>query len=169
MDGQPFRAERYEIGTSLAGARVSLEPICLSTVTALALGMTAIDPWARLGTDPTALTAYLTGEDPQCCRKVIRVDGADAGIVAVRSPWLHGPYLTLLAVLPPHQSAGLGARVIEWMAAETGRSARNLWVCTSSFNDGAQAFYRRHGFERVGDLDDLVGPGFTEILLRKKL
>ena len=165
----PFHAERYDIGRSSTDARVSLEPIPDGGAAALARAMTAIDPWARLGTDPGALTAYLTGEDAHCCRKVIRVAGADAGVVAVRSPWLHGPYLTLLAVLPPHPAAGIGARVIEWMAGEVRVSAKNIWVCTSSFNDRAQAFYRRHGFTPVGDIDDLVAPGFSEILLRKRL
>ena len=54
---------------------------------------------------------------------------------------------------------------------QTGRGlgARNLWVCASSFNDGALRFYQRHGFRPAATLPGLVADGYDEILLRKFL
>jgi diamine N-acetyltransferase len=128
-----------------------------------------IDPWLTLQVRPEHLRDYLTGRDAQCRRFVMRLDGALAGVVAVRSPWLYGPYLALLAVLPAHQGMGIGSAILGWMADEAGEAARNLWVCASDFNRRAIAFYARHGFDPVGTIPDLVAPGATELLLRKRL
>ena len=45
--------------------------------------------------------------------------------------------------------------------------ARNLWVCASSYNEGALRLYERHGFHRVATLPGLLIDGDDEILLRK--
>jgi GNAT superfamily N-acetyltransferase len=136
---------------------------------ALAAALAAIDPWARLGYGAGALERYLTREDPALNRWAIERRGEVAGILALRSPWLRGPYVELFAVLPAHQGSGLGGAVMEWAARRAAEVSRNLWACVSDFNAPARAFYARHGFEEVGPLDGLVQPGVAEILLRKRL
>jgi ribosomal protein S18 acetylase RimI-like enzyme len=96
------------------------------------------------------------------------VEGKEAGVVSVRDPWLKGPYLELLALLPPFQNRGLGATLIGWLEGEAvANGVRNLWVCASSFNVRALRFYERHGFARASVLPGLVAEGYDEILLRK--
>jgi GNAT superfamily N-acetyltransferase len=164
----PFGAERWQL--ALRGGNVAwLEPLDLAASRRLAEAVAAIDPWARLGTGSERMLTGLTVEDPHVCRRRIVVDGEDAGLVVVRYPWLFGPYLNLLAVLPAYQRGGLGAAVIAWMEAEVAGYSRNLWLCASSFNAAALAFYAAQGFARVGDLPDLVAPGFAEVLMRKRL
>jgi ribosomal protein S18 acetylase RimI-like enzyme len=162
-----FRAEHYELHSN--GGTVTLEPIAVVAAQALGEAIAQIEPWATLGTNSARLISYLTIDDPHCCRRIIRYGDANAGVVAVRSPWLYGPYLTLLAVLPGYQNSGIGSAVLQWMEDEAKERPANLWVCASSFNAEALAFYERRGFGRVGDLPDLVAPGFTEVLLRKPL
>ena len=144
-------------------------PIEPETAGPLAAAITAIDPWKRMDYRPEAMAAYLAAREPGTCRRAIIHDGQIVGAVSIRYPWLRGPYLELLATLPGSQGLGIGAAVLDWMAREVAGRANSLWVCTSTFNTRALTFYERHGFVRVGDLDGLVGPGFTEILLRKKL
>ena len=125
------------------------------------------------------MATYLESREPGTCRRAICRGSILIGAVCIRHPWLRGPYLELLAVLPGHQGAGIGAAILDWMAAEvtgphirpapSGGGANSLWVCTSTFNSRALAFYTAHGFEVVGELDGLVAPGFSEILLRKRL
>jgi len=135
----------------------------------LGAALSRIDPWLTLGTGPEALSSFLTREDPHCFRHAIRHGEAVAGVVAIRNPWLYGPYLNLLAVLPPYQASGVGAAVLQWMAAEAGETASNLWVCVSKFNTRALRFYERHGFQFTAELQGLVRPDFAELLLRKRL
>ena len=46
------------------------------------------------------------------------MDDKIAGVVAIRSPWLRGPYLELLCVLPDFQRQRIGADVLQWMEQE---------------------------------------------------
>jgi ribosomal protein S18 acetylase RimI-like enzyme len=55
------------------------------------------------------------------------------------------------------------------MELEARGTATNIWACVSGFNTRAQQFYEKHGFERMAVLDDLVRPGFAEVLIRKRL
>jgi ribosomal protein S18 acetylase RimI-like enzyme len=164
----PFRTGQQTL--ALPGSRTaSLEPLDAAAALSLAEAVARIDPWARLGIGADRLAAGLTAEDPHVCRRRIRLPGADAGLVVVRHPWLFGPYLNLLAVLPPCQGLGIGAAVLAWMEAEVAGRSGNLWVCVSAFNAPARAFYERCGFRSVGEIADLVAPGFSEVLMRKRL
>src|SRR5262245_49720959 len=88
--------------------------------------------------------------------------------VSVRHPWLKGPYLELLALLPQAQAQGIGSSIMTWFeSAALQHGARNLWVCASSFNTRGMRFYERHGFTRATTLPGLVADGYDEILLRK--
>ena len=66
--------------------------------------------------------------------------------------------LKRLYVLPSHQNGGNGGRLfdatLEWLQRD---GPRNLWIGVWSENPGAQRFYARHGFERVGEYEFPVG------------
>jgi hypothetical protein len=47
--------------------------------------------------------------------------------------------------------------------------ARHFLLCVSSFNARAQAFYTRHGYRQVGQFDDYVIDGASELLLYKRV
>ena len=47
------------------------------------------------------------------------------------------------------------------------RDSPNVYLCVSSFNESAQRFYRRIGYEVVGELKELLIRGHSEILMRK--
>jgi ribosomal protein S18 acetylase RimI-like enzyme len=58
-------------------------------------------------------------------------------------------------VLPAHQGAGHGRRLIETFAGAAARAgAGGAHVAVSPANTRAQAFYQRVGFERLGAVDD---------------
>jgi ribosomal protein S18 acetylase RimI-like enzyme len=43
----------------------------------------------------------------------------------------------------------------------------NVFLCVSSFNTGAQKFYKRIGYTVIGELKDYLVSGYDEILMRK--
>lgn len=66
--------------------------------------------------------------------------------------------LKRLYVLQEHQGRGRGSRLFDAALAWLLRDGpRTLWIGVWSENHGAQRFYARHGFERVGDYDFVVG------------
>ena len=168
MSRPGFRKDRYLIAFD-GGRELLLEPPDKMSAEAVAQAMCRVDPWRTLQTRPERVSAFLLQEDAHCCRRIIRFAGTIAGVVAVRSPWLYGPYLNILAVLPAFQGAGIGSAMLRWMETEAGDASTNLWLCASEFNTSAIAFYERHGFRQVASLPDLVAPGFAELLLRRRL
>jgi ribosomal protein S18 acetylase RimI-like enzyme len=111
----------------------------------------------------------LIQQDHGAFKRALWFDDRCAGAVRIQDPWLYGPYLALLAILPGSQGMGLGAAVLQWMESEVRGSSNNIWACVSSFNTEALRFYQRHGFETIGVIPDLLRPGFSEILIRKHL
>lgn len=80
-----------------------------------------------------------------------------------------GGYLRLIALRPGHESRGVGRSLLS-SVEETVRAAhRDLFLLTSDFNHGAQRFYERAGYLRVGALPDFVRAGITELLYWKRL
>lgn len=166
---RPFRQPRYDLGPDLYGRPRTLAPIGPADAGLLGENLAAIDPWAAYRATPAMLAAFFAASEEDCCRRAIHVGGALAGVVVVRQPWLHGPYLQFLGIVPGQQSSGVGSAVLAWMEREAGPTTRNLWLCVTASNTRAQAFYARHGFVRTASLDALVADGMDEILMRKRL
>lgn len=146
---------------------IALEP---SRATELAAAIVAMKPWSEMNYPADVMAGFLVSADGGVSRYLIEADGHAAGVVSVRYPWLRGPYLELLALLPDFQRRGIGADILAWFEEEARlRKARNLWVCASAFNADALRFYKRHGFRRAASLPDLVADGYNEFLLRKVL
>ncbi|MBT9290136.1 GNAT family N-acetyltransferase [Prosthecodimorpha staleyi] len=163
-----FAAGCYDIGGNRS------DPLRLAPVdgyeAALGLALAAIDPWARVGRPAASLEAYWRRRDPTTFRFAILADGELAGAVAVRDPFMRGPYLELLAVLPAFQGHGIGRAVMDWLAGEGLKAGgSNLWLCVTDWNAPARAFYEGLGFEAVGPIPDLAVTGTTEIFLRRRL
>ena len=66
--------------------------------------------------------------------------------------------LKRLYLLASHQNGGWGGRLfaaaLDWLERD---GPRTLWIGVWSQNPGAQRFYARHGFERVGSYEFPVG------------
>jgi ribosomal protein S18 acetylase RimI-like enzyme len=159
----PFADPFYTVGSlelrDLAGTEADL----------LADRIAAIDPWHRLGYTPGNLRPYFARREAGARRLIFLEGDQIVGAAVIRYPWLHGPYIELLALFPEAQGRGHGGTIIEWLATRAATEAANLWVATSEVNDRALAFYWRHGFEPIGRLEDLVRDGDCELLLRKRL
>ncbi len=163
----PLSTDSIELDRGGPG-RVRLVPLPREDCTGLAAAIGAMPPWSVMAYPADRLAAFLAAQDEGARRHRIEVEGKEAGAVSVRDPWLKGPYLELLAVLPPFQNQGIGSLILAWLEREAqAQAARNVWVCASSFNARALRFYERHGFTRAAVLPGLVADGFDEILLRK--
>ena len=168
---RPFAAQRYTLIEAAAGApEFALAPMTADEAGMLGRDLAAIDPWARFGFDAARFTSFLATAEDGAVRFKILAGGDCAGAVVVRLPWLGGPYLNILGVLPAFQRRGIGAAALAWLEAEARwAGARNIWLCVSAFNAGARAFYERHGYQPAAQLADLVMEGEDEVLMRKRL
>ena len=162
MTTGPFSAATVELERARL---VTLEP---GASARLAASIVAMPPWSVMSYPQDAMARFLAASNDGASRYMVEIGGEEAGAISVRYPWLKGPYLELLAILPRFQSRGVGASLLAWFEQEAFRhGARNLWVCASSFNARALHFYGRHGFQPAATLPGLVADGYDEILLRK--
>ncbi len=159
--------ESFELPVELPSCRLAL--VTSATAQVLSVLLCKMDPWRTLGYHADGLQRYLLREDPALVRAAVFREGVLAGVMCVRSPWLCGASVELLAVLPENQGKGLGADVMAWIEDQAVMIGPNLWTTVSSFNGDAQRFYARNGFDQVACLADLIKPGFDELLLRKRL
>jgi ribosomal protein S18 acetylase RimI-like enzyme len=77
------------------------------------------------------------------------------------------PYLRLLSVKPQFRNFGVGARLLNHFEENGFAQAPKVFLAVSDFNAGAQRFYERRGYLRVGSIPDLYKPGIAEILMVK--
>jgi len=129
--------------------------------------MAASEPWMTLGRD-------LEG-----CRAAVRRPGTElfvaryrlqpAGFILVAPFGLAGsPYIAAIAVAAEMRGSGIGSELLRFAEARATASG-HMFLLVSSFNDRALQLYSRLGYERVGQINDYVVTGQTEIILHKRL
>lgn len=157
-----FAAPLYRLGD------LELGPIG-ADLDRLAVGVAAIDPWAAAGYGPDMLRERMTRPWAATFRFALRLDGRPIGYLALRHPFMRGPYIETIALFPEAQRRGLARRIVAWMGEEARGDATNLWLCVTEWNAPARAAYAALGFVEIGPIPDLTAPGQTEIFMRKPL
>lgn len=95
----------------------------------------------------------------------LRTGHAPAGIATVQPVELLRFYVD-----KPWQGQGVARHLMEAVEAQArARGARELWLGVWERNERAQAFYRKHGFRRVGTQIFVVGtdPQTDHVMLRE--
>jgi ribosomal protein S18 acetylase RimI-like enzyme len=66
--------------------------------------------------------------------------------------------LKQLYTAPDATGGGIGAALLDWaLSAARAEGADEIQLSVWAGNDGAQRFYRRHGFDKVADIEFWVG------------
>lgn len=129
--------------------------------------MAATEPWITLQRDFAASLSNLASAEKEIH---VAVQGNTMlGFVVLN---LHGGfvgYMQSLCVAPEWRSRGIGRRLIAFAEERVFRDHPNMFICVSSFNPGAQRFYRNLGYEVIGELKNFIVAGHSEILLRKSV
>ncbi len=149
-----------------------IRPIETADIPAVAEGLAAVPLMVRYGRDAAALSRALEaararGEGLLAAEEDGRLRGIawflPSGTLAL------GGYLKLIALLPGAEGKGTGAALLRAFEQETARATAHAFLLVSDFNEGAQRFYEREGYLRVGSLPGLVLPDVAEVLYWKRL
>ena len=79
------------------------------------------------------------------------------------------PYLRLIGVRPEAAGSGIGSALLAEVERRSAEIASDVFLLVSDFNEAAQRFYQRHGFEQIGEVSGYVLPDVTELIFRKRL
>jgi GNAT superfamily N-acetyltransferase len=151
---------------------VRTRPLEPAEIPVLARGLAEVPLMVRYGRGAAALERSLAAAHGRGEGLLV----ADEGGVLRGLAWFlregtlaMGGYLKLIAVLPGAEGKGTGAALLEAFEAETRARSAHGFLLVSDFNLGAQRFYERHGYARVGAMPALVLPDVAELLYWKRL
>jgi ribosomal protein S18 acetylase RimI-like enzyme len=151
---------------------VEIRPLAPADVPALADGLAALPLMVRYGRDARALSRALEAALARGEGLLVAAQGgAPAGLAwfLPAGTLALGGYLRLIAVLAGGEGKGVGAALLRAFEAETARASAHAFLLVSDFNEAAQRFYVREGYQRVGALPGLVLPDVAEVLYWKRL
>jgi ribosomal protein S18 acetylase RimI-like enzyme len=130
--------------------------------------MASTDPWKRLGRDLDHTQTTVTNVNSEVYVATIDSEVVGLVIVVMNVPLIRG-YVNALAVAPAHRNSGVGTQLLAFAERRIFRESPNVFLCCTSFNADAQRFYQRHGYKRVGVIEDYAIAGADEILMRKTI
>ncbi len=127
--------------------------------------MSKTDPWITLEMDYDQCLKAFDGH----CKEIYVVEAGKeiAGFVIIQTCGTFSGYIQTICIDEDHRGKGIGTRLLRFCEERILKFSPNVFICVSSFNKGAIRLYSEFGFKLVGELEDFVKTGFTELLLRK--
>ncbi len=129
--------------------------------------MAGSEPWLTL--KRTYEAAVEIFEKNQALTFVARSAGVVVGFVILQMEGALPGYIKSLAVDPDLRGQGIGRALIAYAEDYIFARTPNVFLCVSSFNPRAHAWYTSMGYALVGRLTNLIVEGHDEILLRKTI
>jgi [ribosomal protein S18]-alanine N-acetyltransferase len=129
--------------------------------------MATSEPWLTLRRDFNHAYKLLT--NPSVEPYIGHVGEVFVGLIVVNMQGSFAGYIQAIAVMPQWRSQGVGRKLLQYAEKRIFRESANVFLCVSSFNPRAQAFYAKQGYERIGELKNYVITGASEFLMRKSI
>ena len=130
--------------------------------------MAGSDPWLTLGI--TIEQCRTNCFDPEFSLYIAHVNRQPCGMILIDPKGIAGsPYIKSIAVQHDFRGRGVGQALIGFAESLFQNKSRHLFMCVSSFNTRARSLYERLGFRKVGEFEDYIVNGKSEILLCKRL
>jgi len=127
--------------------------------------MSGSEPWVSLRTScEQSLERIL---DPTREVYVARVDGEFVGFVVLVPGATFVGYIQSVVTEPDWRGKGIGTSLMTFAEERIFRENPNVFILVSSTNTRAMALYERLGYSAIGELDDFIVVGDSEILMRK--
>ncbi|HLW46719.1 MAG TPA: N-acetyltransferase [bacterium] len=151
-------------------AGVIVRPLRAADVEACTALMAGLPLWQRYGVSSGAARDWFAGtlrgeRLAQVAENAGRVLGF--AVYLLRGTFGHSGYVWAVGVAPEAQHRGVGGRLMDAVEDEIFEAGPNVFLLVSARNTPAQRFYERRGYRRIGEMNDYVAPGLTEILYRK--
>lgn len=130
-----------------------------------ALMMSVTDPWITLDMNYDQCLGAFVGSSKEIY--VMRYNNEIVGFVIIQTDGTFAGYIQTICINKDNRGKGFGKKLLEFCEERILKISPNIFICVSSFNKGAIKLYHEFGFKLVGELENFVKEGFTELLLRK--
>ena len=127
--------------------------------------MSSSEPWITLRRDFDLARAAIADPGQEAW---VALEGDEvAGFMLLIFTGVLRGYLRTICLSPAHRGRGLGSRMIAFAEERIFKDHPNVFLCVSSFNPDARRLYERLGYRYVGELDDFIVAGHSELIYRK--
>ena len=135
----------------------------------IAQWMVAMPLWQRYGVTESSARSQFTEALQRGDLLLVGGEATACGFAWVMHGGAFGrsDYLRLIGVRADCAGQGIGAALLTEVEARA--RSRDLILLVSDFNEGAQRFYRRMGYDQIGAIPGYVLPDVTELIFRKQL
>jgi ribosomal-protein-alanine N-acetyltransferase len=127
--------------------------------------MSETDPWITLGMGYQQCLKAFEGALKEIY--VVDKEGEITGFVILQIGGSFKGYIQTICLGEAYRGMGIGKKLLRYCEDRILKISPNIFICVSSFNKGAINLYEEFGFKRVGELNNFVKEGFTELLYRK--
>jgi ribosomal protein S18 acetylase RimI-like enzyme len=126
------------------------------------------EPWITLGIDYEKCCKLCHDDDYMYY--TAHINTQPCGMIILHKKGLAGsPYMKGIIVAKEHRSSGIGSALLKFAENLFKNDAKYFFLCVSSFNKRAQAFYEKSDYKKVGEFSDYIIEGESEILMCKRL
>jgi ribosomal-protein-alanine N-acetyltransferase len=127
--------------------------------------MSETDPWITLQMNYEQCLMAFDGSYREIY--IINVEKVIAGFVILQTCGTFSGYIQTICIGEDYRGKGLGRKLLLFCEERILKFSPNVFICVSSFNKGAIKLYYDFGFKLIGEMNNFVREGFSELLLRK--
>lgn len=149
---------------------ISIRLMVAGDIAACARWVAETPLWQRYGvTEPKMAERFRAALAAGATIYVAEHGGEIAGFLwfVERGAFDHSGYVRLFGVRPGERGHGIGRALLDFVEAKSFAAGRDIFLLVSDFNTDARRLYARQGYRQVGQLDDYMVQGVTELVYRK--
>jgi ribosomal protein S18 acetylase RimI-like enzyme len=132
-----------------------------------ALMMSGTDPWITLGLDYGQCLNAFEGSFREVHK--VTVNGKIAGFAILQLSGSFSGYIQTICISEEYRGRGIGTALLSYCEERILKISPNIFICVSSFNTRARKLYESLGFRLVGELENFIKEGYSELLMRKSV
>jgi ribosomal protein S18 acetylase RimI-like enzyme len=125
----------------------------------------AAEPWKTINFPAEQVLLRLTNPEREVF--IAEFENQIAGALILHLDGVLNGYIQTIVVFEKFQCRGFGKKLMQFAEEEIFRQSPNVFLCVAHFNEHAKKFYTQLGYQKVGELENYLQNGVTEILLRK--
>jgi ribosomal protein S18 acetylase RimI-like enzyme len=127
--------------------------------------MSLTDPWITLGMDYELCFKAFDGSFREIW--LLEIEKRIAGFVIIQTCGSFSGYIQTICIDSAFRGKGYGRKLLKFCEDTILKFSPNVFICVSSFNKGALKLYLDFGFKLIGEIENFVSEGYSELLLRK--
>jgi len=129
--------------------------------------MSETEPWLSLDSNFNSYLDALHGEYKEVY--IVRDKSKVVGFALLQITETFKGYIQSICISPERRGQGIGSELLEFCENKIFQMSPFVFICVSSFDTKAAKLFRKMGYKKIGEIENFIVQGYSEILLRKSM